>query len=226
VQGTLRLGHAQALGSSTGPVTINAGTLDLRGFDQRLTDLSGGGGSITDNLAGAGTTTVAANILSGSTTYGGSINNGTGGRILKLVKSGPGALILTKANGHNYGGGTVLEDGRLEIRTNNAQVLPAGSNVTVTGNSTFAAVNNGALTVTDAGLTLGSLTLAAGDATIESNQLNASTTNRLTFAGAPIRAAGATGNFSLTVASDPSLYRVGVRDSAGDRPIDRWRAVL
>lgn len=206
--GTLRLGNSQALGSPSGAITINGGTLDLRGFDQALTNLSGGGGTITDNLAATGTTTVTANIVDGSTTYGGSINNGTGGRSLKLLKDGPGTLILTKANGHNYTGGTEVHDGRLEIRTNNAQVLPTGSNLTITGNSTFAAVNNGAATVTNAGLTLGSLSLVAGDATIESNQLNASTTNRLTFSSAPTRSVGATANFSLTVASDPSLYRV------------------
>lgn len=206
--GTLRLGHVEALGSAAGPITINGGTLDLRGFDQKLTNLSGGGGTITDNSTVAGVTTVTADILTGAPTYGGSINNGTGGRSLKLVKSGPGTLILTKANGHNYTGGTLLTGGRLEIRTNNAQVLPLGTNVTIDGNSTLAAVNNGAATVIDAGLTLGSLNLVSGDATIESNQLNASTTNRLTFATAPTRSTGATGNFTLTVANDPSLYRV------------------
>lgn len=209
VSGTLRLGNAAALGTPGGTVTLTGGTLDLRGFDQVLTDFSGGNGTLTDNTpSSTATTTVTTNILSGTRTFAGSINNGTGGRVLRLVKDGPGTLILTKANGSNYTGGTVLNNGRLEIRTNAAQVLPNGSNVTVTGTSTLAAVNNGAATVTTAGLTLGTLTLTAGDAIIESNQLNASTTNTLTFAASPTRAAGATGNFTLSVATDPALYKV------------------
>lgn len=205
--GTLRLGNAQALGSGTGDFTINGGTLDVRTFDQTLINLSGSGGTITDNFAGTGTTIITANILTGATTFSGSINNGTGGRAIRLVKTGPGTLILSKANGHNYTGDTFINDGRLEIRTNNLQVLPNGSNVTIKGNATLAAVNNGAATVTDADLNLGTLNLLAGDGTIESNQLNASTTNRLAFATVPTRSPGATGNFTLTVASDPSLYR-------------------
>lgn len=209
VSGTLRLGNAAALGAAGGTVTLTGGTLDLRGFDQVLTNFSGGNGTLTDNTPGStATTTVTANILSGTRTFSGSINNGTGGRVLNVVKDGAGTLVLSKANGHNYTGGTFINQGRLEIRTNNAQVLPNGSPVTFTGTGTLAATNNGDATVTTAALILGPLNLNAGDAIIESNQLSASTTNTLVFAATPTRAAGATGNFTLTAATDPALYKV------------------
>ena len=207
ITGTLRLGHASALGAPGGAITLTGGTLDLQTFDQSLTNLSGGNATITDNTATPGTTTVTANIVSGTNTFGGTIRDGNAGRVLKFVKDGPGSLILTKANGHSYSGGTFLNDGRLDVRTNNAQVLPSSTELTINGTSTFAATNNGGAATT-ATLALNRVNFAAGDGIVESNQLNASTDQVLTFAQAPTRSAGATGNFTLTVASDPSRYKV------------------
>lgn len=207
ITGTLRLGDAAALGAPGGTITLTGGLLDLQTFDQSLTNLSGGNATITDNTATPGTTTVTANILTGANTFNGTIRDGNAGRVLKFVKDGFGTLILSKANGHSYTGGTFINNGRLDIRTNNAQVLPSSTEITINGSSTFAAVNNGAAATT-ASLALNRVNFAGGDGVVESNQLNASTDQVLTFAQAPTRSAGATGNFTLTVATDPSHYKV------------------
>ena len=204
--GTLRLGNAAALGPVTNPLTVN-GTLDLNGYNLTVGSLAAAAttGLITDNSSTAGTTILTDNFPSGSTTFAGSINNGANGRVLALVKDGTGTLLFNKANGNNYSGGTTVIGGILEVRDNNAQVLLAGSSVTFAGTSIFRAANNG----TGAGsLTLGTLTFSVGEGTVESNQENTGTTQTLTFASAPTRLPGATGDFTLVTATDPSKFKV------------------
>jgi autotransporter-associated beta strand protein len=200
--GTLRLGNSAALGLATDPATVN-GTLDLNGYNLTVGSLAGTG-LVTDNSSTPGTTLLTVNVA-GADTYSGSINNGANGRSITLVKQGAGSLLFNKGNGSNYSGGTVINGGTLEVRTNNAQVLPLGSDLTFTGTSLFRSGNNG---TGAANLTLGTLTFSAGEGTVQSDQESTGTTGTLTFAAAPTRLAGATGNFTLLVATDPSKYKV------------------
>ncbi|WP_273054227.1 autotransporter-associated beta strand repeat-containing protein [Hyphomonas sp.] len=99
--GTLRAGNASAFGTVTG-VTVNAGVLDLNGFDLDAPSLNGSGGAVA---LGSGTLTVSnanANSFAGVIT-------GTGG----LVKSGAGALTLSGAN--TYSGDTTIGGGSLNL---------------------------------------------------------------------------------------------------------------
>ncbi len=202
--GILRLGNPAALGPVTNPLTVN-GTLDLNGYNLTVGSLTATTGIITDNSTTAGTTVLTDNTASGSTTFAGSIDNGANGRILELVKAGAGTLVMNKANGNNYSGGTIVSGGLLEIRDNNAQVLPTGSNLTFAGTGTFNAANNGTGT---GSLTMGTLTFSAGEGTVQSDQESTGTTNTLTFSSAPTRVAGATGNFTLATATNPATYKV------------------
>jgi len=206
--GTLILGNAAALGPATNPLTVD-GTLDLNGNNLTVGSLTAAAaGLITDNSTTAGTTILTDNTASGSTTDAGSIDNGANGRILELVKAGAGTLIMNKVNGSTYSGGTVVSGGVLQVRDNNAQVLPSGSNLTFAGTGTFNAYNNGTGT---GSLTMGTLTFSAGEGTVTSDQASTGAANTLTFASAPTRVAGATGDFTILPATggpSPSAYKV------------------
>lgn len=206
--GTLRLAHAQALGTEPANLTVNGATVDLNGYDLSVTALAGNtSGIITDESTTAGTTHLVANNPTGTSTFTGAILDGTNGRVLSFEKAGGATLVLNKANAHHYTGGTFLSGGRLDVRTNNAQVLPLNGEVTFKNTATFVAANNTAGAA--ASITLGNFKLLAGEATIESNKLNATALNgTLTLAAAPIRSSGATGNFTLANTTDPSLFKV------------------
>jgi len=198
--GTLQLGNASALGPSTNALTVTAGTLDLEGFNTTVGSLTGStGGTITDNSATAGVTYLTDNIASptGTSTFDATIANGAAGRELGLVKAGAGTLVLNKVDGNTYTGGTFINAGTLDVRINNAQVLPSDSNVTFTGSGTLLANNNGTSTTTS--LTLGSLSFDTGEGTIEANDLKTAGSGggTISFTGALSRANGADGNFTL-----------------------------
>lgn len=108
--GTLKSGYAQALG--TGSVLIGAsGTLDLNGFDQTVTSLTGSG------TLGLGSATLTVGDAT-NMTFSGAIT-GTGG----LVKQGTGALTLSGVN--TYSGSTTINTGTLQL--GNTQALGTGS---------------------------------------------------------------------------------------------------
>jgi autotransporter-associated beta strand protein len=201
---TLRLASPSALGPVANGLTVN-GTLDLNGNNLTVGSLTATTGLITDNSTTPGTTALTDNTASGSTTFTGSIDNGANGRVIAFVKSGAGTIVFNKGNGNSYTGGTTITGGILEVRDNNPQVLSLGSNLTFASSGTFRAGNNG----TGAGsLTLGTLSFASGEGTVQSDQELTGTVNTLTFASAPTRAPGATGNFTLLNATNPSLYKV------------------
>lgn len=147
--GTLRFGIANAIAPSSA-VTLAAGTtLDLNGFNQTLTGLSGAG----DIALGSATLTAAT---AANATLSGVIS-GTGA----LVKQGAGTLTLTGSN--TYSGGTTISAGRLTVASlgalgtggivNNA-ALEFGSTVsgtfagTLGGNGTVTKLGTGTLALT------------------------------------------------------------------------------
>jgi autotransporter-associated beta strand protein len=189
--GTLLLGAGASL-PTTGPLTVNGGSLDFNGNNVTIGSLSGLGGTIA---LGAGTLTVAEQ---GSTAFAGTLT-GTGG----LTMQGSGMLSLTGVN--TYTGPTSITGGRLAVNgsiTSNVTVGAFG-NLGGTGTIFGTVTNNG---VSSPGNSIGTLnvvgayTQAAGSSyQVETNA--AGQADRINVTGAPGTATIAGGTVTLTAAS-------------------------
>ena len=187
----LRVGSSTALGSGT--VTLN-GQLDLNGNALAVGVLSGPGtGVITSTAAGAASITTT--IASGTSTFAGVIQDGSG--VVALTKSGLGTQILSNAN--TFTGGTTISAGTLTLASTGSLGNTA---ITVSSGATFAALagsgTNSAGT-TGAGSSGAALTLNSGsiftmnDSAIGTFNLQQNTG----FVGTGLALAGATVNFDL-----------------------------
>jgi autotransporter-associated beta strand protein len=101
--GTLIVGNVFALGTSTGSLTADGGTLNLSGFSIGVGTLSGSAGTITSLASGTLTTTSNAN-----STFGGSLTGSAA-----LTKAGTGLLSLTGSS--SYTGPTLVNAGTLAV---------------------------------------------------------------------------------------------------------------
>jgi len=136
--GTLRVGSANALGA--GFVAVNAGTLDLNGQNLQIGTLSGSSGAVITSNGGAASLTTG---VSGNSTYGGSILDGSGA--VSLTKNGTGGLYLTGSS--NYSGGTtvtqgVLQNGSRDSSTDSYNNAFGTGSVVVSGSGTVQIRNN------------------------------------------------------------------------------------
>ena len=134
---TLAVGHINALG--TGPLTVNAGSLNLGTTGVSVGLLSGSAVATittTTNAIVALTTTAATD-----STFAGVISNGSG--TVAFAKAGAGTLTLAGANG--YAGGTTITGGG--ITAANPSALGTGS-VTLSANTTLG-VTSGTLSIGD-----------------------------------------------------------------------------
>ena len=171
--GTLQCGFNTAGGPpptsgpiGTGGLTVNAGVFDLNTFGITVPSLDGAGGTITDNSAGAATTTLT--VFQGSTTaFAGVIQNG-GAKTVALVKSGTGTLTLSGPNTYGAGisAGTLLSNGTLQVGVGNSSALGNGG----------LTINAGTLDLN--GVTINALpSLAGAGGFITDNSAGAGTTN-------------------------------------------------
>ncbi|MBT5901851.1 MAG: hypothetical protein HOH58_07055, partial [Opitutaceae bacterium] len=137
-EGTLRLSTVDVIATSSGVTLADATgvTLDLNNTNQTLAGLSGGGSTGGNITLGTGTLTVDTTATS---TFGGAIS-GTGA----FTKSGTGILTLSGAN--TYTGATTVNDGLLTV-SGGGSIIGTTNAITQSG---------GALTVSNATVTLGS----------------------------------------------------------------------
>ncbi len=173
--GTLLVNHIQALGvdrtMSVGvaagtalpnTVTVAGGVLDLNGFSPTvggINDNASSAGTIRNNGGAASTLTVGlSSTNSVIASYGGVIENGSGGTA--LVKVGTGTQTLAGAN--TYTGGTTISNGTLLVNGSIVNGATVRSGATLGGTGTI----NGVVTVNAggtlaAGASIGTLTLGS-----------------------------------------------------------------
>lgn len=134
--GTLRLGHANALGTTSSVIPNGGGTLDLNGFTTTRsfafsgTGVNGGGAIInssgtTATITGTAALTAAAKIAgAGSFT----ISNATGltGNV-QLTKAGSGTLtVISSTTTSTRSGGTQIDEGTVRVQSPIA-IAPIGA---------------------------------------------------------------------------------------------------
>ncbi len=138
--GTLQLNDSGALGAPTGPLTVNSSMLDLDGNNPTVVALSGNAFALITNSAGSGGTLTVSPAAGATSTYNGTIADGTSGGTVALAVTGTGTLYLTGTNTYS-GGTTVAGDATLIITSPQAidalglgtTTLEVGSDITVFG---------------------------------------------------------------------------------------------
>jgi len=144
--GTLQLGNAAALGSASGALAVNGGTLDLYGNSASVGLLSGSAGALITNTV-AGTSTLTSSIASGTSTYAGEIADGAGAVVLNQAGSGTvilsGSVMMTGLNA-NLGSVQLAQSGSI-----GAINVAAGATVALTAHSgsTYNVLNTSSLAI-------------------------------------------------------------------------------
>jgi autotransporter-associated beta strand protein len=188
-QGTLQLGNASALGSTTATLTVNGGLLDINNQTVSVGNLTGSGGTIYNNGNAARTFTIGNGGGTGGNFQGVIANNtNAGAGSLALVKTAAGSIILSGNN--TYTGATLISGGVLQIGnggttgslatsalTNNATLIYNRSNdfsvgYVISGSGQLIKQGAGMMTLTTAAAYTGDTTISAG--TLKLNQPSAS----------------------------------------------------
>jgi len=140
-----------------GSLLLNAGSMNVQ-----LGALTGTGGSLYNYAGGNGTFTIGGN--GASTTYAGTITNGSGS--LGITKVGSGTLTLTKTN--TYSGATTVSGGALLVNgahPSSAVTVQSGGTLGGTGSVNAVTVQQGGALAPGSG---GIGTLSATTVTLES----------------------------------------------------------
>lgn len=130
--GTVQAGNAFAFGA--GPLTVNAGVVDLNGINVTVGAISGSAGGLITTTTG-GLTTLTSNTA-GAGSYAGVISDGAGQ--VAFVKAGAGTEALTGVN--TYSGGTTINAGILQISSTNSLGAISGT-ATINSGGTLEALN-------------------------------------------------------------------------------------
>ncbi|NDC64676.1 MAG: hypothetical protein EBZ59_11985, partial [Planctomycetia bacterium] len=176
--GVLAVGNASALGSGTGGMAVNAGTLNLNGFSIQVGNLSGSSAGVITNTA-SGNATLTVSPLSTTTTYPGSIVDTAPGNV-SLTKIGTNTLILSGTN--TYSGSTAILAGTLQA--NNPASLPGA--VSMGATSAILALNfasGSATTFANQVTGTGAVNLLGSGTTILTNTTSSYTGNTFVQAG-------------------------------------------
>ncbi len=146
--GMLQLGNATALGSTSGPLTVNSGLLNLQDQNASIGNLTGTGGTIANNGSAARTLTIGTGNGGGGI-YQGVIANrtGTGTGTVALTKTGTGTITLAGSN--TYTGATLINGGGTLVLSGATQ---ATTGVTFAANSSLGLVIGSPVTAASAAL--------------------------------------------------------------------------
>jgi fibronectin-binding autotransporter adhesin len=128
--GTLRQGAANVISSSSA-VTVAGGAgvrYDLNGFNATIGSLAGAG-EVT-SMAFGGTQTLTTGANNTSTTFSGTLNNGSGDGVA-LTKTGTGTLTLSGSN--SYSGTTTINAGALNVQHRNGLGTTVGGTIVASG---------------------------------------------------------------------------------------------
>lgn len=121
--GVLRIEGAGTLGSTNASLSVNAGgTLDVNGTTQRVANLSGTGGLISNGAAGSDVTLTLGCGNGTGGNYAGAIADGGG--TLALEKVGTGSITLSGTN--TFTGGARVLGGTLALQGANAGYSEVG----------------------------------------------------------------------------------------------------
>ena len=114
--GTLTLGNSTALGSASGALAVNAGTLDLAGNNQSVGSFSGSGGTVLNGSNGTSVTLTVGNGNTGGGNFAGVIANNAGGAAtgtvaLSVTGTAINTLTLSGTSANTYTGTTTVSGG-------------------------------------------------------------------------------------------------------------------
>jgi autotransporter-associated beta strand protein len=180
--GTVRIGNASALGTSTNPLTFGASSNGKLQVNGNALVLSGINGDNTTTIENSNATNGSLSVGSGF--FDGILQNGSAGT-LALTKTGAGVLTLTGAN--TYSGGTTLNGGTLSVSGNSALgtgavSMAGGTTISTSADATLSnaiTLNGGISTFTATG---GAMMLS-GNVTGSANAWMLNPTNKITLAG-------------------------------------------
>lgn len=213
--GALKIGNASALPSGTGKgnVTVD-GTLDLNAKSITVNGLSGAG-TITSTAAGSIVLTAGANNQ--TSTFSGTLQNGSG--TLGLVKTGTGTLTLSGNN--TFTGGVTINNGALQL--GNAGALNSSILNSVTFGPSAAVgtklqLNGNSVSISGLATNATPGTVVVENANASAATLTVNQSSSTTFAGTIQNGAGG-GALSLTKSGAGILTLTGTNTYTGNTTI-------
>jgi fibronectin-binding autotransporter adhesin len=218
-QAALNFAPAGSLGGATGSLSLGGNSITLSGLS---TTQSGMTAIVQNANAGAAILTINA---AGTTTFGGMLQDGTGGGTLGLIKAGVGSQTLNGAN--TYTGPTTINGGTLRaananalgngtVAINSAGTLALGADTSTvgtltTGNDTWSTGGTYTPKITGAGAGNATLPAAASNGTLDlltMPGLTVNSTNGSKFAIVLTAGATPTGNFTSSLNYDWTIAAI------------------